>query len=134
MLTLDILGAVGLDLFFRGQSVWHISLNGSAIQLRRAAFWDMVERDRWSLTLPRPTGTDTIKALGDEVLSLTIGASPETPWQGCGPLSADPGHHSLGTANESNPRAAHRSLAVVTSKKDYGHHTGGPVLNSSALT
>lgn len=153
VLTPDILGAVGLDLFFRGMSVWHISLEGSAIQLRRAAFWDMVERDRWNLTIPQPSGTETLKALGDEVLSLTIGASPETPWQGRGPLSfmglspsllADieatlsgsmqwvgkgllpiPATIPEDQQNKAIQGLRHGSLAVVTSKEDYQHHTGG---------
>ncbi len=153
VLTPDILGAIGLDLFFRGQSVWHIGLSGSSIELRRAAFWDMVERDRWNLTLPRPTGTDTLKAQGDEVLSLTIGASPETPWAGRGPLSfmglspsllADieatvsgalpwtgkgllpiPATIPEDQQNKAIQGLRHGSLAVVTSKEDYQHHTGG---------
>lgn len=152
VLTPDILGSIGLDLFFRGQSVWHISLEGSAIQLRRAAFWDMVERDRWNLTIPQPTRTENLKALGDEVLSLTIGASPETPWQGRGPLSFMGLSPSLLADIESTvsgnlgfvgkailpfpstmaeEQVTHTltglrtvSLAAIPSKESYGHHTG----------
>lgn len=153
VLTPDHLGAIGLDLFFRGQSVWHIDLEGTDIQLRRAAFWDMVGRDRWNLTLPQPNGTDTVKALGGEVLSLTINTSPETPWQGRSPLAfmglapslmADIEATVAGalpwagkgllpipsTVPEEHKNAALAglrtgSLATVYSKEDHAHHTGG---------
>jgi hypothetical protein len=153
VLTPDHLAAIGLDLFFRGQSVWHIDLDHSGLQLRRAAFWDMVGRDRWSLTLPQPNGTDTVKALGDEVLSLTINASPETPWQGRSPLAfmglasslmADieatvagalpwagkgllPIPMTVPAEQKDAALAGLRTgyLATVYSKEDHSHHTGG---------
>ncbi|MCV2447929.1 hypothetical protein [Paracoccus sp. DMF] len=112
----------------------------------------MVEHDRWNLTLPRPTGTDTLKALGDEVLSLQIGASPETPWQGRGPLSFLGLSASLLADIESTvsgnlgfvgkailpfpstmpeEQVTHTltglrtvSLAAIPSKESHGHHTG----------
>lgn len=152
-LTPDHLAAIGQDLFLRGQSVWHIDLDGSAIQLRRAAFWDMTSRDRWNLTIPQPSGTENVKALEDEVLSLRINCSPETSWAGRSPLSYMGLSPSLmadvesaisgalpyvgkgllpmpGTIPEEQQQKAVQglrtgSLAVVSSKEDFGHHTGG---------
>lgn len=154
VLTPDILAAVGSDLFFRGHSVWHIRLDGSRIILHRAAFWDYHSRGRWNLTIPQPDGTDTLRALDDEVLSLRINASPDTPWAGRSPLSlmglspalmADVEqtlHGALpyvgkgllpvpATIPEDQKNAAlaglrsGSSLVAVTSKEEIGHHTGG---------
>lgn len=152
-LTPDHLAAIGQDLFLRGQSVFHIRLQGSDITLHRAAFWDQYSGGRWNLTIPHPNGTDTVRALDDEVLSLRINASPDAPWQGRSPLSFMGLSPSLMADVESAISGAlpyagkgllpvpatvpeeqstkaiqglrNGSLAVVTSKEDFGHHTGG---------
>lgn len=152
-LTPDILGLIGLDLFFRGQSVWHIGLSGSELILRRAAFWDNLGRGRYNLTIPEPNSTDTIRALGEEVLDLRINATPDTPWQGRSPLSMmglSPNllanveaavFNALPQAGkgllpfpstvpqEERDKALQGlrtgNLATIGSKEDFGHHTGG---------
>lgn len=152
-LTPDHLAAIGLDLFFRGQSLWHIGVDGSDLILRRAAFWDEYTGGRYNLTIPTPNGTDTIRALEGEVLKLTINAAPETSWIGRSPLSFMGLAPALLTDLEAAVSAAlpytgkgllpipstvpeeqkskalsglrDGSLAVIGSKEDFGHHTGG---------
>ena len=152
-LTADHLAAIGLDLFLRGQSVWHIGLSGSDLMLRRAAYWATHDGNRYSLTIPTPGGTDTIRALGGEVLDLRINPAPETPWLGRSPLafmglspdllaSAEAAiagalpHTGKGllpipsTVPEEQKAKAlaglrDGNLAVIGSKEDFGHHTGG---------
>lgn len=154
VLTSDVLAAIGLDLFFRGQSIWHIRLEGSRIALHRAAFWDQYNRGRWSLTIPQPEGTETVRCLDEEVLNLRINSAPDSPWQGRSPL------HFMGispdlmaevertlsgslpyvgkgllpvpaTVPEEQKNAAlaglrgGSSLVAVTSKEEIAHHTGG---------
>lgn len=154
VLTPDILASIGSDLFFRGQSVWHVRLDGSRITLHRAAFWDQFNRGRWNLTIPQPDGTDTVRCLDGEVLSLRIGSAPDTPWLGRSPLSfmglspslmADvestlagslgyvgkgllPVPANIAEEQKNAALAGLRSgswLAAVTSKEEIGHHTGG---------
>lgn len=152
-LTPDHLAAIGLDLFLRGQSLWHIGLDGSDLILRRAAFWDFQTGNRYSLTIPTPGGTEMIRALDGEVLALRINAAPETPWLGRSPLAfmgLSPDllasvESTLATAlphtgkgllpipstvpEEQKAKALaglrDGSLAVIGSKEDFGHHTGG---------
>lgn len=154
VLTPDILGCIGSDLFWRGQSTWQIRLDGSRITLHRAAFWDQYNGGRWNLTIPQPNGTDTVRCLDDEVLSLRINSAPDTPWLGRSPLSfmgispslmADVESTLAGslpyvgkgllpvpsTIPEEQKNAAlaglrgGSSLVAVTSKEEIGHHTGG---------
>lgn len=154
VLTPDVLATIGMDLFFRGQSVWHVRLDGSRIRLHRAAFWDQYNGGRWNLTLPQPDGTDNVRALDDEVLSIRINAAPDTPWLGRSPLhfmglspslmadventlSGSLGYVGKGllpvpaTIPEEQKNAAlaglraGSSLVAVTSKEEIGHHTGG---------
>lgn len=153
VLTPAHLAAIGADLYWRGHSVWLIRLDGGKITLHRAAFWDMTSRG-FNLTLPRPDGTDTVKALHDEVLSLAINASPETPWQGRSPLSFMGLSPSLladieATVSDTMPWVGRgilpipstipeeqkstmlprfnggSTLVAVSSKEDFAHHTGG---------
>lgn len=152
-LTPDHLAAIGLDLFFRGQSLWQIGVDGSDLILRRAAFWDFQPGNRYSLTIPTPGGTETIRALDGEVLALRINAASETPWLGRSPLafmglSPDllasveatlatalphtgkgllPIPSTVPAEQKAKALAGLRdgSLAVVSSKSDFAHHTGG---------
>ncbi|AXC50378.1 phage portal protein [Paracoccus suum] len=152
-LTPDILAAVGLDLFFRGESLWHIGLDQSRLTLRRAASWSEYAGGRYSLALSTPGGSKTVRALEDEVVKLTINAAPESPWRGRSPLALMGLSASLladleqtvssalpytgkgllpipSTVPEDQKTTAlqglrHGSLAVVGSKEDFGHHTGG---------
>lgn len=148
------LAAIGLDLFFRGQSVWRIRLDGSAIRLDRAAFWDIQSRGRWNLTIPQPDGTETARCLDGEVLSLRINSAPDAPWFGRSPLYLMGLTPSLladveGTFSGALPWVGKGILPVpanipeeqktsalqglrggsmlstVTSKEEIGHHTGG---------
>lgn len=153
-LTPDILAAIGLDLFFRGHSVWRVRLEGSALKLDRAAMWDIQSRGRWNLTIPQPDGTETARCLDDEVLSLRINTAPDSPWFGRSPLYlmgltpallADVERTFSGALDwtgkgllpvpanipEEQKTSALQGLrggsmlSTVTSKEDVGHHTGG---------
>lgn len=86
-LTADVLAAIGLDLLTRGQSAWHIQLEGNDIALHRVAYWDMVSPDRFVLHIARPHSTGTVRALAGEVLLLTINSTPELPWMGRSPFA-----------------------------------------------
>lgn len=83
----DVLAAVGLDLCLRGQSVWHVSVDGSDLILRRAASWAIQSAGRYSLSIPEPHGTETVRALDGEVLNLRINAPAAAPWQGRSPFA-----------------------------------------------
>lgn len=94
-LTADVLAAIGLDLCLRGQSCWHVRVEGNSLTLHRVAYWDHVGRNRYHLHLARPNETETVKALADEVLLLTINSAAETPWVGRSPLVMAGGSPSL---------------------------------------
>ncbi len=81
----DVLAAIGADLCLRGESCWHIRINGD-IELHRVAYWDQFENGRWHLHIPRVSSTETVKALSGEVLHLKINSAPETPWKGRSPF------------------------------------------------
>jgi len=82
----DVLAAIGLDLCLRGESVWHIRVDGSDLALHRAAYWDELGRGRYHLHIARPGETETVRALEPEVLRLVINSAPETPWRGRSPF------------------------------------------------
>lgn len=148
------LAAIGSDLFWRGQSVWRIRLEGSALKLDRAAMWDIQSRGRWNLTIPQADGTETARCLDDEVLPLRINTPPDAPWFGRSPLYLMGLTPSLladvestlskaldwtgkgllpvpANIPEEQKTAALQGLrggsmlSTVTSKEDVGHHTGG---------
>ena len=81
----DVLAAIGADLCLRGESCWHIRINGD-IELHRVAYWDQFENGRWHLHIPRVASTETVKALSGEVLHLKINSAPEQPWAGRSPF------------------------------------------------
>ncbi len=147
-----VLSAIGADLFWRGESCWHIAFDGSDLALTRAAHWDEQAGGRFLLSIPTPDGTESIKALSPEVVRLVINPDPAMPWRGRSPLAflglsaklmADlegavvnalpyagkgilPLPANLGEQSGA-VTAGLRSggLAVITSKADLAHHTGG---------
>lgn len=82
----DVLAAIGLDLCLRGESVWHIRVNGNALELHRAAYWDELGRGRYHLHIARPAETETVRAIEGEVLKLCINSPTEQPWRGRSPF------------------------------------------------
>ena len=94
-LTADVLAAIGLDLCLRGESCWHVRVEGNNLALHRVAYWDHVARGRFHLHLARPNETETVRALADEVMLLTINSAAETPWVGRSPLVMAGGSPSL---------------------------------------
>lgn len=85
-LTADVLAAIGLDLCLRGESCWHIHLDRGELRLARAAYWDLVAPNRFHLHIAHPHTTETVRALADEVLLLTINSPANAPWQGRSPF------------------------------------------------
>ena len=153
LLSPDVLAAIGQDLALRGESVWHLGVDRGDAVLRRASAWDRVGDDRWHVHIPHPHRTETVRALGGEVVSLAINSDPNAPWQGRSPLrmmGASPAiAHALDSALADASGWAGRgvltapsgvpedqtagllgrikagSMAMVRSKSDLGHHTGG---------
>lgn len=82
----DVLAAIGLDLCLRGESVWHIRVNGNGLDLHRAAYWDELGRGRYHLHIARPAETETVRAIEGEVLKLCINTAPEQHWRGRSPF------------------------------------------------
>lgn len=81
------LSQIGADLLLRGQSVWHVSVTGTALALRRAATWDVRDGGRFVLSIPHPGGVETVRALDGEVLNLRVNPPVAAPWQGRSPLA-----------------------------------------------
>lgn len=147
------LAAMGRDLLMKGETCWHIRADGSALALDQVAYWDELAGGRYHLHLARPSETETRKALEGEVLKLTINADPSQPWRGRSPwqmmglspalLAEIEKAVSNATAytgkgllpmpstipEEQQQKAAvglqSSSLAVVSSKADFAHQTGG---------
>jgi hypothetical protein len=93
-LTAPVLDAIGRDLIMRGESVWHIRLEGGEAVLKRVAYHDLVAPGRYHLTIARPNDTETVRALAGEVLHLIVNPDPVAPWQGRSPfrlMGASPG-------------------------------------------
>lgn len=86
-LTADVLAAIGMDLCLRGESCWHIRLDGSDVALHRVAFWDELGNGRWHLSIAQPHSTESVRALDGEVLCLRINSAPESPWRGRSPFA-----------------------------------------------
>lgn len=82
----DVLAAIGLDLCLRGESVWHIRIEGNDLTLHRAAYWDELGRGRYHLHIARPAETETVRAIEGEVLRLTINSDAVQPWRGRSPF------------------------------------------------
>ncbi|RGP39235.1 hypothetical protein D1012_03790 [Pseudotabrizicola alkalilacus] len=85
-LTAAHLAAIGLDLCLRGQSCFHIRVEGSDLSLHRVAYWDQFAGGRFHLHIAHPHQTETIRALAGEVLMLTINSPANAPWQGRPPF------------------------------------------------
>jgi len=86
-LTAEVLSQVGADLFWRGESCWHIRYEDGDLALVRAAAWDEPQSGRFHLTIPRPEGVEVVKALAPEVLRIVINPDPNTPWRGRSPIA-----------------------------------------------
>lgn len=82
----DVLAAIGLDLCLRGESVWHIRLDGNELTVHRAVYWDELGRGRYHLHIARPAETETVRAIEGEVLRLTINSDASQPWRGRSPF------------------------------------------------
>ena len=74
-----VLAAIGLDLCLRGESCWHVRVEGNEIALQRVAYWDMYACGRYSLHIAHPASTETVRALAGEVLCLTINSPASQP-------------------------------------------------------
>ena len=85
-LTAAHLAAIGLDLCLRGESCWHVRVEGSELRLVRVAYWDHVAPGRFHLHIAYPHQTETIRALSGEVVLLTINSAANSPWQGRSPF------------------------------------------------
>ena len=86
-LTPDVLAAIGLDLCLRGESCWHIRVEGNGLTLHRAAFWDELGGGKYHLHIARPAETETVRAIEGEVLRLTINSDAAQPWRGRSPFA-----------------------------------------------
>lgn len=82
----DVLAAIGLDLCLRGESVWHIRVEGNDLTLHRTAYWDELGRGRYHLHIARPAETETVRAIEGEVLKLCINSDAVQPWRGRSPF------------------------------------------------
>lgn len=153
LLTPAVMGAIGLDLCLRGQSAWHIRIEGGSPKLVPVAYWDELGNGRYHLHIARVNSTETVKALEPEVLKLCINPDPAQPWRGRSPfammglsptLMAEvesaisgampmvgkgllPMPANIPEEQQSKVLSGLRtgSLATVLSKQDFGHHTGG---------
>lgn len=85
-LTAVHLAAIGQDLCLRGESCWHVRVEGGDLRLVRVAYWDLVAPGKFHLHIAHPHETETIRALAGEVVLLTINAPAEAPWQGRSPF------------------------------------------------
>ncbi|WHZ37503.1 hypothetical protein [Sagittula sp. MA-2] len=85
-LRADVLAAIGLDLCLRGESVWHIRVEGNELTLHRVAYWDELGRGRYHLHIARPAETESVRAIEGEVLRLTINSDAGQPWRGRSPF------------------------------------------------
>lgn len=153
LLTPDVMGAIGLDLCLRGESVWHIRIERGEPMLVPVAYWDELGQGRYHLHIARVNTTETVKALEPEVLKLKINSDPSQPWKGRSPFALMGLSPTLMAEVEAAisgampmagkgllPMSANipqeeqgkvlsglrtGSLATVMSKQDFGHQTGG---------
>ncbi|MBV7393260.1 phage portal protein [Mameliella sediminis] len=149
----DVLAQMGRDLCMKGESVWHIRADGSALDLLPVAYWDELGRGKYHLHIARVNETETVKALAGEVLHLKINMDPVQPWKGRSPwqmmglspslMSEIEGTFSTAAtyagkgllpfpaavSEEQKGKAISGlqsgALAVRTSKADYAQQTGG---------
>ncbi len=149
----DTMAAIGLDLLLRGESCWHIRMENDDLSLVRVAYWDELGDGKYHLHIARVNTTETVRALEPEILKLTINSDPARPWKGRSPfalmgLSATllaeieqavsgalpfagkgllPMPSTIAPDQQSKVLSGLQtgSLAVVTSKADFQHHTGG---------
>ena len=153
LLTPDVMGAIGLDLCLRGESVWHIRIEQGVAKLLPVAYWDGLGKGRYHLHIARVNTTETVRAIEPEVLKLKINSDPSQPWKGrspfilmgLSPTLMDEVEAAISGAMPMAgkgllPMSAHipeeqqskvlsglrtGSLATVLSKQDFGHQTGG---------
>lgn len=149
----NVLAQVGADLLLKGESCWHIRTNGSDLDLVPVAYWDELGNGKYHLHLARVNSTETIRAIEGEVLKLTINSDTSQPWRGRSPFTlmglsptllaeienavsgalpmAGKGVLPMPSTIAPEEKAKtlsglqNGSLAVVTSKADFAHQTGG---------
>ena len=147
------LAAIGRDLILKGESCWHIRSDGSDLVLDQVAYWDELPGGAYNLHIAKPNTTETIKALDQEVLKLTINAAPEQPWRGRSPFQMMGASAALMGEIEAAVSGAlpfvgrgilpfpstieaaqiekaatglqRSALAVISSKSDFSQQTGG---------
>lgn len=86
-LTADVLAAIGFDLCMSGESCWHIRVERGVLTLHRVAYWDELGNDRFHLHIARPGETETVRAIGGEVMRFVINPPADQPWRGRSPFS-----------------------------------------------
>ena len=149
----NTLAQIGQDLLMRGESCFHIRLTDGDLDLVPVAYWDELGNGRYHLHIARVNTTETVRALESEVLKLVINPHPAQPWRGRSPFQlmglsplllaeieqavsgampmAGKGFLPMpaSIAKEEKDKALsglqNGSLAVVTSKADFAHQTGG---------
>lgn len=137
----------------KGESCWHIRADQSALDLHPVAYWDDLGNGKYHLHIARVNSTETVRALEGEVLHLKINADPVQPWKGRSPwqmmgltptlIAEIEAAFSTGTRYAGKgvlpfPAAVpddqkgkaisglqNGALAVLTSKADYAHQSGG---------
>lgn len=152
-LPANTMAQIGHDLLMKGESCWHIRLTQGELDLVPVAYWDELGNGKYHLHIARVNNTETVRALEPEVIKLVINPHPQQPWRGRSPfqlmglsptLLAEIENAVSGAmpmagkgflpmpasiAKEEKDKALSGlqsgSLAVVTSKADFAHQTGG---------
>lgn len=149
----NVMAQIGHDLLMRGESCWHIRMGDGDLNLVPVAYWDEIGNGRYHLHITRVNETETVRAIEPEVVKVIINPHPAQPWRGRSPFAlmglsptlmaeieqaisgampmAGKGFLPMPStiAQEEKAKALSGlqsgSLAVVTSKADFAHQTGG---------